>query len=359
VSRLQQLLSLVHQFKPRHDLGDDLWEFYIPSKRTWHYWWVKQYKQNHYCGGSHVDSRELNASSFDRQRSPETADWLEKYTAALRPILRNVKRDPVDYHRRLCRSLPAQLRTGVIHRSFVYTLIPAYARFDQELTPRELKRIIGLLKGPDPTTLIPALTSGRFFTYCRTAYMANPRTHRGTRNRHLNGLAMYKKWADGRDGGLTALPQDDAAAFAQWYHAGAGSGGHPWEIFRGGNSTHIDLTPRWDEHAKGWFIEIRAFSSTRLAEACRMALAFHAQGWPFRLAHRESYLRRLLAEDHLGVLPDFHDLKYGWQKFPEQFHVADCIHYSWFKDDHGRSVRPLHEIRQLISWFPIAPLQTM
>lgn len=65
---------------------------------------------------------------------------------------------------------------------------------------------------------------------------------------------------------------------------------------------------------------------------------------------------RLLAEDHIGILPVEFDLRYGWQNFPKEFDVADTIHFSWFKDEHGKSILPLRKISKLVSWFPLTPL---
>jgi hypothetical protein len=99
-----------------------------------------------------------------------------------------------------------------------------------------------------------------------------------------------------------------------------------------------------------------AFSSTRLAETCRIALALNKAGLRFELAHADSYQRRLLAEDHVGILPESDSIRYGWHNFPKEFHVADCIHYSWFKDENNRSLVPMAKIKSLVTWFPIRPL---
>jgi hypothetical protein len=355
-TKIDRLSALIRKFLPRHETGDDVWEFHLPIGRKWHTLWAKRYRDSFFLGGSEFDYFETGTSETPGGAVLEQTGLAAEYGRALERIHRDVARDPLGYHRALCRSLPPGLRKGVIHRKFVHALIPEYMRFDRELTRRELAALIRMLKSHEPDASLPGMTGGRFFEYCRAAYLANPKTHVGAKGSGLSGQAMYKKWADGRDGGLSDLPLEDEAAFEKWYREGAATGGHPWEVFRGGNSTHIDLYVRRESPEKGWQIQISAFSSTRLAEACRMALAFQAKGLPFRLDHRDSYLRRLLAEDYVGVVPEGGDIKYGWHQFPKEFNVSDCIHFPWFKDDAGKSLRPMREIKDLVTWFPIEPL---
>ncbi len=55
---------------------------------------------------------------------------------------------------------------------------------------------------------------------------------------------MYARYADGRHDGLLDINPASEQEFADWIdgtHPERGMGGHPWEIKRGGNTTHIDL----------------------------------------------------------------------------------------------------------------------
>ena len=57
----------------------------------------------------------------------------------------------------------------------------------------------------------------------------------------MNAREKYNLMADGRhDGLLDVSPEDDPEAFGRWYRERP-RGGHPWEICRGGNTTHISL----------------------------------------------------------------------------------------------------------------------
>jgi hypothetical protein len=108
-----------------------------------------------------------------------------------------------------------------------------------------------------------------------------------------------------------------------------------------------------DKFRKKWKIVLSAFSSTRLVETCRIALALQKANLPFELSDFESYFLRLTGNDWVGILPGDSGLKYGWHYFPKDWHVADCIYFSFFKDDFGKTVRPLKNIKGLITWFPL------
>ena len=64
------------------------------------------------------------------------------------------------------------------------------------------------------------------------------------KTRRLPGIELYKLFADGRHEGLTEIEQDSVEAFRDWMdekHPKRQRGGHPWEILRDGNTTHILL----------------------------------------------------------------------------------------------------------------------
>jgi hypothetical protein len=352
--RLSGLLDAVRLFEPRCDGNDDVWEFHFPIGRTWHVLGVRRYGKSWFLGGPALEQIETDERGrVDPSRALDEG-LVSQYGRALAVIYKKVAKDPVGYHIKLTRSLPLKYRQGIISRKFVHRLLPEYMRFDKELTRREKRDMIACLRGGKSVDPLKKMTSGIYFDYVRQAYLSNPKTRD---NKTLSGREMYKKWADGRDEGLTQLPLNDAAAFERWYRDGSRMGGHPWEVFRGGNSTHINLSVTRDFADRGWEIHLEAFSSTRLAETCRSALAFLALKKPFVLDHKESYLLRLTAGDNVGILPEGSGLKYGWHEFPKEFNVADCIYYSWFKDDEsGKSLRPLREIAKLITWFPLEPL---
>jgi hypothetical protein len=351
----QNLVKIIRSFEPVYHHGDLDWEFHFKLKGKWRWFHAKQYRETIYLFSPGLDSLEITTEGETNRELYETEqDLLAECLAQISTIYKQVKKDPIGYHRTLLRSLPPGLRTGIISRKFVNLLIPEYRPFHKELSRTEMRDILNFLKHPPRTTTVETLTAGTYFEYCRLAYLSNPEEFKGEMDSGMSGLEMYERWADGRDGGLSKLPLDNPEALREWYEDKGRFGDHPWEIYRGGNSTHIDLAIIRERDA--WKIQIIAFASTRLSEACRIALALHKANLPFELAHADSYQKRLLAEDHVGILPEDSPIGYGWHQFPKEFDVADCIHYSWFKDEKNRSLLPMAQIKSLITWFPIRPL---
>ncbi len=348
-------IQLICAFEPEYDHGDRIWEFYPRINRKWWYLRVQEYQNTYYFSGNNFESFSTSSLMNSSMKKPTSPDLLRKLISGVQEIHRKVRKDPVSYHCIVNRSLSPNLRKGLIVRKFVRKLIPNFMRFDRELSNREKQQIVALLKNHRSETT-SKMTAGIYFKYCKLAYLANPKTFGGQLNKNSSGKELYARWADGRDGGLKELPLDSEVASRRWYESKSGAGGHPWEIYRGGNSTHIDLSVSRGEAESRWKVRIHAFSSTRLAEACRIALALSKANLPFEIADRESYLLRILGDDWVGVVPEFWGLSYAWQEFPKEFNVSDCIHYSWFKPDQQKPVKPLHQIKKLITWFPIRPL---
>jgi hypothetical protein len=349
------LIKCIQSFEPIYNHGDQNWSFYFKINGKWQRFQAQKYQNTIYIFSPLFDNLEIQETGeIKRAIGPREIELLSECVEQISRIYKLAQKDPLEYHRTLQRGLPPSLRQGVISRKFIKQLIPEFMPFHQEFSPAEMKQILTFLMAPSAETKIEVMTAGIYFGYCRITYLANPDRFKEELNENMSGRDMYRRWADGRDGGISKLPLDDANAFQEWYEDKGRIGDHPWEIYRGGNSTHIDLAVVKEHGA--WKIKIIAFSSTRLVETCRIALALKKAGMPFELEHAESYLSRLLAEDYVGVLPESESIKYGWHHFPKEFQVADCIHYSWFKNESGRSLVPMAKIKSLVTWLPIRPL---
>ena len=374
-TNLTAITTLIEQIEPRTSRLDRDWEIYLKPESRWIKLDAKLYNGTWYFSILEEPSRRISSSnqisfsytlqSDGKERDPlppKICDRLPAIRRAIAQTIERVKVDPLRYHGELLRSIPPTLRYGLLPRSFVRDLLPEWQPFHKELTPSETTRMIDLCERADEEPL-KTMTTGRFFEYCRVAYGANPASFDWAGesiNTNASGIELYSRYADGRDDGLKKIDPDSADAFLAWY-CSPRLGGHPWEIYRGGNSTHIDLAIVKDtktESETGWRILLSAFSSTRLVETCRIALALEAAGLPFVLDHKDSYLWRLRGTDMVGILPEEVDLRYGYHEFPEQFKVADAIRFEWFRDERtGRQIRPWREIAAAATWLPIPELR--
>ncbi len=354
------LVAQVEQLTPRHHYGDRIWDLYLPVRGRWRAFWMKEYEGKYYLSGSDLETvssdeefRAHNQSFSYNDNADKEAVLLKALPHALSKMVAQVRKDPIEYYRLMNRSVPPALRMGVIPKKIVQRLIPEYMRFDQELSKAEVKRMIDFLLNRRGQQTSPSMTANLYFDYCKFAYLASVSSHKGL-NRKSSGRELYLRWADGRTGGLEKIAPDSAGAFAKWYEGKSWSGCHPWEIYRGGNSTHIDLSVFRDNPKAEWRVMLSGFSSTRLVEVCRIVLALDKAGFRFELGDWESYLARLTATDWIGVVPECEPIKYAFQAFPDKWHVADCIHYSWFKNEQGKSKLPLRKVRSLVTWFPLS-----
>ena len=166
---------------------------------------------------------------------------------------------------------------------------------------------------------------------------------------------MYERYADGRHEGLLDIDPDSGKEFADWIdgkHPRRGRGGHPWEIKRGGNTTHIDLCVMRPSSYRneGFKAELCGESIGRMVETMRMLLAIHKSGRPISIANPESVRKRLLALDTIGIIPHYTFPHRASQHFPKDQDVFDVLHY----DDLGRYKR---RITPFITWEPLPILK--
>ncbi|MGF1583810.1 MAG: hypothetical protein ACFCUM_00705 [Bacteroidales bacterium] len=105
--------------------------------------------------------------------------------------------------------------------------------------------------------------------------------------------------ADGRDAGLRNIEGHSPGAFHEWYHNSGRMGAHPWEICRGGNSTHISLYV--SEVDNKWEILLAGSSFVRVEETVRMAVALHENNIPFKLRDADEIVRMVTGNDYIGI----------------------------------------------------------
>lgn len=344
---IERLVKLTEEFSPHYRGADQVWVFFIHEKRKWIRLHVQKYKDVYYLTAN--DSLQITFPDSRYEETLELRDRLRIWIRGLSQWKASLLRDPIGAQAALFNELPISLRWGVMQRNNVKTLLPNWLPFERQLTGKEKQQLLPILDNPDPQPE-PAMTLSRFLEYCRVAYEANAKKLSDFRS-GLSGREYYEQYADGRDGGLLKIAGDSADEFAKWYDGSERLGSHPWEIYRGGNATHIDLSIVRSE--RGWWVYLSAFSSARLVETCRIALAFSKASLPFVFSYKESYKLRLLGEDCVGVVPEGSDLIYAWQQFPKEWHVADAVYASWFFEGNPTKRRALrNQLRQLVHWLP-------
>jgi hypothetical protein len=353
---------------------DHIWDIIFSHKTSrqtgYHYIRVTKYKDTFYIGhmdgklcslevqkGVSVQAAPSFGSSYEDGRHDPAKAW-DGLISSARSWLKVVKKDWIKANRQVWSSYPLNRRYGIVCNSLVRESLSDMYQIDQELGKAKTKQFIKLVEQGDvgdyKKPIVPSMTADDFFHYCKIAYIAGQRKD-DTVDKNLSGRQMYERYADGRDEGLLKIVGDSKEEFADWIdgkHPKKTGGGHPWEIKRGGNTTHIDLSvsrPMYDK--QGFEICLRGRSFNRLKETICMFLAIHEAGLPITIDDPTGIRKRLLGQDNIGIVPSGHSLHRANQHFHKNDSVYDVMHY----DDLGRYKS---RIKPLITWEPLPILKT-
>ncbi len=211
-------------------------------------------------------------------------------------------------------NLPYRHRIGKILRQDYWFIFPDHKNaYLAEMDADQIASFEYLINNqPEihPAHRWPAMTSGLYFSACQLGYTAN----RFEGVDKLPAKALYQKHADGRDDGLLDLDEASAEAFTAWYFDREWRGGHPWEVCRGGNSTHISLYTSHDD--QGWYFTLAGSSEGRSVETVKFYLALVKKGYPVYLLEGKEILAMLKGEDYIGIVPEGIFPRYCHSFFP-------------------------------------------
>ncbi|MBQ4512995.1 MAG: hypothetical protein II969_08375 [Anaerolineaceae bacterium] len=258
------------------------------------------------------------------------------------------------YNDRVNTSLPYPFRTGVVKRYVVWEKEPEWKDHSLEgLTPETLTAFKDLMASGMNDEMkigrLDSMTANDFFRACAIGYKAC-----GYKGTELSPAKQYYLHADGRDEGLSGkgyglnagsgIDFDDPAAWEEWYFDTKRGGGHPWEVVRGGNSTHVDLYVAHDRnnidwkvragkiskeeaeaHSRGFYYIVRGLH--RAVEAVNFYTALSAANLPVILSDAEEILARFEMTDYIGIVPHNVIPKYCEGMFPTEYgRVVDFMH---------------------------------
>lgn len=344
---------------------DHIWNIIFPNKKEkWRHIQVTKYKETYYV--SLLDDNLVTLEiipkksvqlqeSFTRSSSRyQSANPIATWMSIIKDVFhwfKIVNKSWLKANRKVQEEYPLNRRSGIVPHSIIRALLPDIYRVDRVLGKSKTKKFIQIVEDGyfynEKNTIRKSMTANNFFEYCKIAYLAAQEKSNSI-DPHLSGKEMYKIYADGRHEGLLDINLDSEKEFAEWLdgkHPKKTSGGHPWEIKRGGNTTHIDLyVSRPSYYLKeGFKLTLSGPSSSRLAETVSMFLALHEAKLPISISDPERVYKRLLALDNIGIVPCFQSLHRANQDYTEEQCVSDVIHY----DDLGRYKT---QIKPFITW---------
>lgn len=362
------LLTKLLQFEYRIESVDHLWDIIFRDKKNkYHHIRIVKSHEIFYlidivgklCTLEIKRNESVRAASsgFNSYEDDDLSKiWGSLITSAYQ-WLDFVKKNWIKVAKEIYESYPLNRRYGIVPNSVIRFSLPDLYQIDEELGKAKTKKFIRLVEEgyfhTAKNTIRETMTTNDYFEYCRIAYLAGKR-----RNEHidksLTGREMYERYADGRHEGLLEINPNSTTEFADWIddkHPKRSRGGHPWEIKRGGNTTHVDLSvsrPSYDN--TNFTVSLGGASISRLKETICMFLGIHEAGLPISISDPEGIRKRLLAQDNIGIFPSYHSLHRADQYFHEHDDVYDVLYF----DDLGRYKR---RIKPFIVWEPLPILK--
>jgi len=309
---------------------EQMWKDYYPDETKWYKFQTAKYEDNlYFYFGSKllwtVQEKEFREEDTKRDWNPEYyerfAKWLlEKITGETEKF----KKDADAYNSYIQQHLPWSKRLGKIRRKDFWEIVGTETiRPDLKLGPERIEKLKKAVNNTKENQfpLLPEMTANLYFRVCEIGYDANSYFKNSAET--LSPRVKYLSFADGRDAGLRDVEGDSPEAFNEWYNSGSRMGAHPWEICRGGNSTHISLYVLKKDGK--WIFDVAGSSIVRVEETVRMAVAFYENKIPFELRDANEIIRMVTGIDYIGIVPDTVFPRYCHSLFPEEDRIIDFM----------------------------------
>ena len=305
----------------------EMWLDYYPAKQKWYKFTVSKYQNVLYL---YFDSKlcfQIGETSENIASYTINTDFLTWLEEKVEQTISDLQKNTTDYNAYISKNLPYQKRVGKILRQDFWTVFPEWKKdFEIFQNDTEALNIIETLSKnssvkEDEQQFVNSMTSGDFFRYCEIGYDANQ--YFKNSKEVLSPKEKYLGMADGRDCGLRNLDENSTDAFSNWYKNDAHCGGHPWEICRGGNSTHISFFVRQTELA--WTLRLAGSSRSRVVETLKMAIALYKAKIPFILQDAEALFAMVAGKDYIGIVPEGIIPRYCHSYFPQEDKIMDFM----------------------------------
>ena len=293
---------------------EEMWERDYPQEKQWFSFSFIEDDENGYR--AIIMNNRLILQTMPKVPFPsyphDECEYVRWLVEKVRECIPDIKSG--EYNRRIREDLSPDLRIGTISRKAFWEIYPEdKEEYFSGLTDADRNEFLKLMenyrKDALPDNLIEDMTSGLFFHCCQMGYAANHYEGCGT----LSPKELYEKHADGRDEGLMDIDEDSPEAFRNWYEHRE-RGGHPWEVCRGGNSTHVSLYVCKAD--RGFYFAVAGSSWGRSNETINFYLALHRAGMPVIIDEGNMLADRIMGKDKIGIVPQGVFPRYCSHYFP-------------------------------------------
>jgi len=328
----------------------EIWEYYYPEEIKWYKLALVSYKNEFYFYFDnkltfHLKPENENKNDKIYDYNIELTDWIINN---VNNIISQLISNTDNYNNYIKNNLSFHKRIGRIVRTDFWDIFKEECvDFRTEINIEQLsilKKIVEQLALSEPEILMPTMTSSIFFECCKMGYTINKYFENETKT--LTAKEMYARMADGRDCGLKEIDLNSESAFLDWYNNERNCGGHPWEICRGGNSTHISLYVI--KKNNGWYLRLAGSSSTRVIETALFAVALYKNNVAFVLDSAQEIYNMLTGTDFIGIVPNNIIPRYCHSYFPADDKIIDFMNLGFEK---------VPEIIEKSYWYPVAEIK--
>ena len=264
------------------DQYDRRWEyFYIPIKRNRKTIsvpvWIMEYNKEFFVtiqsfGRFHIKKGDKETEKF----------YLDVFAEILRfiPILK--KDESI-----LQELIPYDIRTGKIKGCHIL----------EELLSQETKKTIleNYQKHIEKKLEIKEISLNEYLDMAAICYKAAYQE----KTENLSHIDMYKKWADGRDGGMFSIQSwNSKTEFSQWHNSGQHIGSHPFEIVFSWHEHGIHLYPPNDSSP---LYGLRVTNYRYARDFLKMVCVLIKKQVPFEVGRLEDVLDFLTGDTYFTV----------------------------------------------------------
>ena len=334
---------------------EQLWIEYYPDETKWYKFQTAKYEDNlyFYFGGKLLWTVQLNKFREEDAKTGWNLEYYERFAGWLLEKITDetnkLKKDEDAYNAYIQHNLAWSKRLGKICRKDFWEIMGTETiRPDLKLGPgliEKLKMAVAHAK-ENQFPLLPEMTANLYFRVCEIGYDANGYFKSSAET--LSPRDKYLSFADGRNAGLRDVDGDSPEAFNEWYNSGSRTGAHPWEICRGGNSTHISLYVL-NKNGK-WIFDLAGSSIVRVEETVRMAVAFYENKIPFELRDAVEIVRMVTGEDFIGIVPDTVFPRYCHSLFPDEDRIIDFMNL-------GSDKEIVPAVVEKAQWYPLERIE--
>jgi len=328
---------------------EQLWKEYYPEETKWYIFKTSKFRDEKFfylneklfCIIQEKDppSNQNASVSVDYELF---INWLQERILV---EISKLRQNPKAYNSYIQQNLSWTKRFGRILRKDFWDISGDNAiRPDRNLGEENIKKLKVFVEAvkTGSTPQFQEMTANMFFRMCEICYDANGYFKNAEES--FTPREKYLNMSDGRDAGLRNIDGDSPEAFYEWYHSSERMGAHPWEICRGGNSTHISLFIA--EVQNKWEICLAGSSIVRVEETVRMAVALFENKILFQLSNAEEIVPMVTGNDFIGIVPDGIFPRYCHSLFPKEDNIIDFMNLGFDKEI-------IPKIIEKTYWYPL------